>query len=134
MLDYKKSNPVKFYDGEENRVVKETRYDRDSIFTNQYDRAIDIIRDFWYYDGGRKYISTPNIVAFCGDRGEGKTSCMLSLTEQLPQAFDDETFDILEPIDPSFFDEQHNILELVLGQMYSRFLNAKAMPIKENRC
>ncbi len=126
MLDYKKSNPVKFYDGDENRVVKETRYNGDSIFNNQYDRAIDIIRDFWFYGGEKKHITTPNIVAFCGDRGEGKTSCMLSLTEQLPQAFDeDKTFEILEPIDPSFFDEQHNILELVLGQMYSRFLNAK---------
>lgn len=125
MLDYKKSSPVKFYEGDENRVVEETRYDGDSIFSNQYERAIDIIRDLWYYGEEAKYLTTPNIVAFCGERGEGKTSCMMSLTKQLPQSFDDETFEILEPIDPSFFDEQHNILELVLGQMYSRFLNAK---------
>ncbi len=125
MLDYKKSSPVKFYEGDENRVVEENRYDGDSIFMNQYERAMDIIRDLWYYGEDAKYLTTPNIVAFCGERGEGKTSCMMSLTKQLPQSFDDETFEILDPIDPSFFDEQHNILELVLGQMYSRFLNSK---------
>lgn len=121
MLDYKKRNPVKFYEGEENRVVLETRCDDDSIFTNQYKRAKDIIRAFGCYGGEKKHISSSNIVAFCGDRGEGKTSCMMSLTKQLPQ----DTFEILEPIDPSFFDDQHNILELLLGQMYSRFLHVK---------
>ena len=125
MLDYKKNNPVKFYEGDENNIVLETSYDGDSIFSNQYERAIDILRCFWNYEGEKERIYSPNIVAFCGDRGEGKTSCMMSLTKQLSQAFDDETFEILDPIDPSFFDERHNILELVLGQMYSRFLNAK---------
>ena len=125
MLDFNNNSAVKFYQGDENRVVEETRYDGDSIFLNQYERAIDIIKDLWYYGGEAKYLTTPNIVAFCGERGEGKTSCMMSLTKQLPHSFDDETFEILDPIDPSFFDEQHNILELVLGQMYSRFLNAK---------
>lgn len=125
MLDFNNNSAVKFYQRDENRVVEETRYDGDSIFLNQYERAIDIIRDLWYYGGEAKYLTTPNIVAFCGERGEGKTSCMMSLTKQLPHSFDDETFEILDPIDPSFFDEQHNILELVLGQMYSRFFNAK---------
>ena len=117
MLDFNNNSAVKFYQGDENRVVEETRYDGDSIFLNQYERAIDIIKDLWYYGGEAKYLTTPNIVAFCGERGEGKTSCMMSLTKQLPHSFDDETFEILDPIDPSFFDEQHNILELVLGQM-----------------
>lgn len=125
MLDYKKNSPVRFYKGDENRVVEETCYDSESIFSSQYDRAIDIIRGFWHDGGETKYLSTPNIVAFCGERGEGKTSCMMSVTKQLPRSFDNEMFEILEPIDPSFFDEQHNIMELVLGQMYSRFLRAK---------
>ena len=123
MLDFNNNNAVKFYQGDENCVVIEDHYDKESIFTNQYERAIDIINSFSYYDGDEeKQITSPQIVAFCGDRGEGKTSCMLSLAEQLPNTFDPETFEILNPIDPSFFDEQHNILELVLGQMYRRFL------------
>ena len=34
---------------------------------------------------------------------------------------DELNADILKPIDPSYFDESHNILELVLGQMYLHF-------------
>lgn len=124
MLDFNNNSAVKFYQGDENRVVIEDYYDKESIFTNQYERAIDIINSFWHYDGDEeKQITSPQIVAFCGDRGEGKTSCMLSLAEQLPNTFDLETFEILKTIDPSFFDEQHNILELILGQMYRRFLD-----------
>ena len=47
MLDFNNNSAVKFYQGDENRVVEETRYDGDSIFLNQYERAIDIIRDLW---------------------------------------------------------------------------------------
>lgn len=123
MLDFNSNSAVKFYQGDENCVVIEDHYDKDSIFTNQYERAKAIIRNYLFCGGvEEKQITSPQIVAFCGDRGEGKTSCMFSLTEQLPNTFDPETFEILKPIDPSFFDEQHNILELVLGQMYRRFL------------
>lgn len=126
MLDFNNNSAVKFYQGDENRVVIEDHYDKESIFTNQYKRAKDIINSYRHYDGDReKQITSPQMVAFCGDRGEGKTSCMMSLTKQLPHSFDYETFEILDPIDPSFFDEQHNILELLLGQMYSRFLKEK---------
>lgn len=123
MLDFNNNSAVKFFQGDENCVVIEDHYEKESIFTNQYKLAIDIINSFWHYNGDEeKQITSPQIVAFCGDRGEGKTSCMLSLAKQLPIAFDPETFEILNPIDPSFFDEQHNILELVLGQMYRRFI------------
>ena len=125
MLDYKDIKPVRFYNGDENRLVIEEDYSEQSIFKSQYDRANDIIRNFWWNEEG-EYPTMPNILAFCGDRGEGKTSCMLSLTRQLPKSYDKEdTFEILDIIDPSFFDEQHNILELVLGQLYSRFLHEK---------
>ena len=124
MLDYKDRTAVRFYNGDENRLVIEEDYSEQSIFKNQYDRANDIIRDFWWVEENASP-TVPNIVAFCGDRGEGKTSCMLSLTKQLPKSYDEDTFEILDTIDPSFFDEQHNILELVLGQLYNRFINSK---------
>ena len=126
MLDFNNNSAVKFYQGDENCVVIEDHYDKESIFTNQFKRAKDIINSYRYYNGDeKKQITSPQMVAFCGDRGEGKTSCTLSLAKQLPNTFAPNTFEILSPIDPSFFDEQHNILELVLGQMYSRFSNAK---------
>lgn len=120
MLDY--SNiPITFYMGDESRVVEETGDPHLSIFKSQYERAIDIVHEFWNQDENEK-LTVPNIVAFCGYRGEGKTSCMLSTTHLMKNVYGEETFEILDTIDPSFFDEKHNIIELVLGQLYGRFL------------
>lgn len=122
MLDFIDEKPIKFYNGDESRVVVETEDFHESIFKSQYERAIDIIRDFWD-DSSQDELTSPNIVAFCGDRGEGKTSCMRSTIIHMKQVFGDTAFEILAPIDPSFFDDKHNIIELVLGQLYSRFIN-----------
>lgn len=117
--------PVIFYLGDESKVVVEDKDEmKSSIFKNQYERAIDIIADFVDYNP-QEPLTVPNIVAFCGDRGEGKTSCMMSLKNMLNPVFGDDAFDVLEPIDPSFFDDSHNILELVLGQLYNRFINER---------
>lgn len=121
MLDFIEEKPIKFYNGDESRVVVETENPQESIFKSQYERAKDIISGFWS-DTSQDELTSPNIVAFCGDRGEGKTSCMLSSMILMKQVFRENAFDILDPIDPSFFDEKHNIIELVLGQLYSRFL------------
>lgn len=112
---------IKFYQGDESRVVKEDERDfNDSIFSNQYTRAFSIINRLQTGGNDDEDTSAPQIVAFCGDRGEGKTSCMLSVKEALK-----DRCLVLNTIDPSFFDEKHNILELVLGQLYSIFLNRK---------
>ena len=75
--------------------------------------------------------TTPNnIVAFFGDRGAGKTSCMRTLVSMLREEQDfakrngtaggNEWF-FTEEIDPSFFDENHNVLELLIGSLYGDF-------------
>lgn len=120
MFDFIEQTPIKFYEGDESRVVKEIEKYESSIFKSQYERAIDILGDFLEADKNVE-LTVPNIVAFCGDRGEGKTSCMQSTAGMLKDVFGEDAFDILDPIDPSFFDARHNILELVLGQLYSKF-------------
>jgi len=63
---------------------------------------------------------TPNnIIAFLGDRGTGKTSCMRSLVKKCEETRDDLL--ILNEIDPSFFDTHHNILDIVVGNLYGCF-------------
>lgn len=112
---------IKFYRGDESRVVIET-YDSfsSSVFRDQYERALKILNDF---ENENDDLTVPNIVAFCGDRGEGKTSCMLSLKSYLEdQEGQHRHYSVLDTIDPSFFDDKHNILELVLGQLYSKSL------------
>lgn len=106
MREIENEKPIVFVEGDEDRVVIEKKDYGTSLFSSQYTaalgvlrRLIDIPNDDECYPGQ----GNSRIIAFCGDRGAGKTSCMMSV------------------IDPSFFDESHNILELVLGQMYLRF-------------
>lgn len=133
------TEPIVFVEGDEDRVVVEKGgYDK-SLFSQQYTTAFGILKrliethvDDECYPGQ----GNARIIAFCGDRGAGKTSCMMSVryaiehhTEPGIKAYleknglkeEELSFDILNPIDPSFFDKSHNILELVLGQMYLHF-------------
>ena len=66
-----------------------------------------------------------NIIGFLGERGSGKTSCLYSMKEIFfgnkdTKAFSDDT-EFLHVIDPSFFDEHHNILEIFLGELYHEY-------------
>lgn len=129
---------LEFIDGQENLVIKENADKREtSLFKVQYtlaDKMLETISgDSDEHKECRKY---NNIIAFCGDRGTGKTSCMMSFRSQLQDATKDKyerkkvgktadeikqlkkDYVFLDAIDPSFFDETHNILELVLGNMY----------------
>lgn len=73
---------------------------------------------------------TPNnIIAFLGDRGAGKTSCMRSLIRVLKDDEKDrkekheggDRWLFSNEIDPSFFDEDHNVLEILIGSLYGIF-------------
>lgn len=126
---------VKYYIGEEKKVVQEERDFDKSIFHEQYKQAIKQIIGLLK----NPQTDVPNLIAFCGDRGEGKTSCMMtvsyiidnsskkrvndyikSITEYNLQA---EPVEILPVIDPAFFDKDHNVLELMLGQLYNNYKN-----------
>lgn len=131
---------VIFRRSDENRVVLEEGIFRDSLFQEQYLSAmrsfIDVCRAM-----NPELENVSNIVAFCGDRGEGKSSCMQTMRQIL---VDKELFKVedntsneherqyiaysrelkqypiyaLKVIDPSFFDETHNILDLVISRLY----------------
>lgn len=121
---------IKFYNGEENGIIIENSTYNDSIFKDQYKQALDLFQEIM--DNPLTNIS--NIIAFCGDRGEGKTSCMTTVRHILDydnydtvkevltghQIFPQE-LELLPVIDPAFFDQKHNVLELVLGQLYGQF-------------
>lgn len=132
------AEPIVFVEGDEDRVVVEKAGYEKSLFSSQYTTAFGIIKRLIETSDEECYPGQGNsrIIAFCGDRGAGKTSCMMSVRYALEHNGADGVkeylvknglteeslrFDILNPIDPSFFDESHNILELVLGQMYLHF-------------
>ena len=142
---------ITFRLGEENGIVIQKESFETSLFLNQYQQAIDIFDRLWKEQqewakssNSSHYLDNQfsNVIAFCGDRGEGKTSCMSSFATILTDEHvrgeacstkGDEkkkpitiSTDFLRPqeiewldtIDPSFFDRKHNLLELLLGRMY----------------
>lgn len=145
----KGEKPIVFVEGDEDRVVIEKGEYDTSLFSQQYITAFGILKQLIETSEDECYPGQGNsrIIAFCGDRGAGKTSCMMSVRYAIAHSEEegiaaylrnnglkkpDLNFDILNPIDPSFFDESHNILELVLGQMYMHF-KAQRAELKEQK-
>lgn len=124
------STPLKFYLGEESHYITEDYASRKtSIFADQYKKALQVIDA--YIDAKDDNVdmtlqeSRNNIIAFMGDRGTGKTSCMMSvlnmLDEHLKEGKKNRTIASVEVVDPSFFDENTNIIYLVVGKMFAAF-------------
>ena len=78
---YDNSVPLRFYQGDENGVVIEKGNYDTSIFRNQYAQALKLINELASRKDEGHDASRPNIIAFCGNRGEGKTSCMMTVLE-----------------------------------------------------
>lgn len=111
-----------------------------SIFSEQYKYMLGAVNKYCSYNsiGGKDEGSKTaghmnNIFTFLGDRGSGKTSCMLSVAETIGN-LDDEVVEMLniqelnkssflklDMIDPSFFDNKHNILAIVIAKLYSKY-------------
>lgn len=73
-----------------------------------------------------------NIFAFIGDRGSGKTSCMISVADFLINKnkdikwddysrLKDINFDTIDLIDPTYFDNTHNLISLFLAKLHKNF-------------
>lgn len=72
-----------------------------------------------------------NIFSFIGDRGTGKTSCMISVASILQNKekidkkdypnIDSIKFTNIDLIDPAYFDQSHNLLSLFLAKLYKSF-------------
>lgn len=121
---------MKFFLGEETHYIIESYEEREqSIFSEQYKKALGVIDGYINAkadsNSDRQGGLRNNIVAFIGDRGTGKTSCMLSLLNMLTKHSEsresNKKFASLDTIDPSFFDTNTNILYLVVGKMFSAF-------------
>ncbi|MDE6654506.1 MAG: hypothetical protein K2K37_09000, partial [Muribaculaceae bacterium] len=121
--------------GQEKDIVKERDRYEESIFSEQYETALSQVAHYCD-DINNKMLKS---LFFCGERGDGKTSCMLTvlglledkenlsssqcayLTSKGFHKLIDRKFEILDIIDPTFFDDSHNVIELVIGQMYGKF-------------
>ena len=133
---------IKFDLNGDNRPYVEGLEDaKDSMFRNQYEQCILLVDA--YLKGVKSMRETPealrnsvdnnnNIIVFDGERGTGKTSCMLSMANMLTSPYHhticdgakftaEADFLTIPMIDPSFFDEEHNILSLFIARLYCEF-------------
>lgn len=132
---------IVFRVGDENRIVVENLKEKgivNSIFSNQYRKALHIIDSYLKHrpegctDLSNDYSS--NVFAFIGERGSGKTSCMVSIADYLKSGDVAETypkikknhFISLRLIDPTFFcDEKESIVWHIMSQLLQFYKNIK---------
>lgn len=134
VTEIKKRMQVVFRIGEETKpiILGKENYQQ-SLFMTQIDTAIALIRqkaEPQIKDRRKKGMELlsrfndvydNNIVSFIGERGSGKSSCMYSVINVLADMDEAADFAFLDTLDPSFFDESHNILQLIIGKMYAQF-------------
>ncbi|MCI8426790.1 MAG: hypothetical protein HFJ03_04480 [Lachnospira sp.] len=127
---------LKIYKGKEFKVYVTDNIQEDDLFFVEYRKAAEMLSEIVKYDRKNdnrlKVEYENNIIAFCGERGEGKSSVMLSFVETMrsnskksQKVFEDfngiENVHFSEPIivDPSLFDGTHGILDVVLAKIYN---------------
>lgn len=137
--------------GERSEVIEHENF-ASSIFSDQYSQALKAIDR--YLDSeikkpmswNRHADGTLRVVAFSGERGDGKSSCMRTVMWIIDNLKDlksfkgedrifidnlgieelaSKKFKILELIDPAFFDNKHNVLEFIIGQIYAEVAGCK---------
>jgi len=136
---------IKVEQGNEFRIYGR-RIIEDDIFLNAYKQAAAILEDIVIASDSEKEntsssqgadMSPPdflnNIIAFTGERGQGKSSAMTAftntLTDGIPSSaiikFDSRTeahmFIKLDKIDPTTFDNINNILEVIVARLFNSF-------------
>lgn len=137
--------------GEEFKISVKEKIDRTDIFYDQYisaARMLDAIVAGQEASELRQWCMSEaenNIIAFCGERGEGKSSAMISFVNAAYQSDKDIERSIFadcenvkrtyfaEPImiDPSMLDGVHNVLDIVLATLYRKFQDKYE---EDNRC
>lgn len=135
---HNETEQIRFRIGEETKHVIEAidgKLIETSIFSEQYKKALSFLNFLFSLtqtSSETNVDNTPNnILSFIGDRGSGKTSCMMSLAKLLEKGLKEfessypkvaeRSFLCLDRIDPSFFDESHNVIELFLAGLYNVF-------------
>lgn len=129
---------LKIFKGKEFKVYVADSIEEDDLFFDEYRKAAEMLSEIVKYNknNDNKLEYENNIIAFCGERGEGKSSAMLSFVKAMKsyvsskksqkvfEGFNEiENVHFSEPIiiDPSLFDEAHGILDVILAKIYNEF-------------
>lgn len=114
--------------------IADEEFMNSAIFGNQYRQILTMLNRYVTYRKkatDRNIDAANNVFTFIGERGSGKTSCMSSVSRLLtcgrltgfmdyPQ-LGQTKFETIDIIDPSYFDENHNIVAMVIAKLYKSF-------------
>ena len=124
------ADKLRFNLGEENGPVIEKNISKSELFAEQYKMLCSAISEYLCLpDNYEQSKLSSNIFAINGDRGFGKTSVMHSMVNYLKNSdtysgFSDcqcGNYFCLDVIDPSFLDNQSNVLQIIIAQLYKSF-------------
>lgn len=129
--------------GEEFKLSMKDTIEEEDIFYEQYVSAASMLDDIVSSKQNTKdeqadwckMENENNIIAFCGERGEGKSSTMMTFINVLSKYRNQGSASIFEEhkniepdmfsepvvIDPSVFDKVHNILDVVVANLFKKF-------------
>ena len=127
------------FQGDENRAKIETEFSEDMFFAEVYADAEDMVREIVcevkrqekkqdsIECSNNSFQRTPNnIIAFCAQRGQGKTTAMKSFARLLVEgqkakedsSVTDDKFIVLDSIDPAALDGGESIVRVVLSRLF----------------
>ena len=134
---------IKIIKGQNFGIHVEKKIEKENFFFHEYEMAVEHLNHIWDSQTAclqvqdDLFVENPNnVIAFCGERGSGKSSAMLSFINALRQVGkNDDEFDFSNPvrnnnwdskviIDPSAFDGVHNIVDIVLAHIFQSFNDA----------
>lgn len=127
--------------GQEFKLSLKDKIEEKDIFYSQYLEAAAMLEDIVESDESDKladWMKTEtenNIIAFCGERGEGKSSAMFTFINAVFNEKVRKNSTVFakyenvkntifsEPIviDPSAFDNVHNVLDIIIASLYRKF-------------
>lgn len=115
-------NPICIEFAKELKIINHAK--TNDFFTKQYDIAKMYLEEIVNANKNLNEFEEPgnsvnNIIAFTGERGQGKTSAMMSFVNSLKG---DERFSQIDVVDPSTFENMHNVVEVIVTKMYNKTL------------
>lgn len=140
----KKIRKIEIEQGKEFQIyVHKDKIKADDVFIQAYEQAATVVDDLVnatneYHklseeekEGRADFLN--NIIAFCGERGQGKSSAMVTFVNELCKvqpAKSDLDFSAdakqakfygMDIIDPSTFEDYQDVLEIIVSRMYKKF-------------
>lgn len=117
--------------GNEFKIYNRKNEVSEDIFREQYELASTIVNDLIHYSekvnqdnqGEETWEHLNNLIAFCGERGQGKSSAMIQFTRKLREC---NQIEVLNTIDPTAMETVHDILDIVVSRMFESYRNDRA--------